>query len=263
MSEAVATPAGQGKERKFGAWWGVGLFGILLVGSLVGNVIGGMAYGIYIAATRGKEALQALSSGQVSPAGTTLIVVCGLLVGAGLFFVFSHWRARHLLRDGSAGGIGWVPATKQAGMAAVLAGVLMTAIAVGTLFWFPVDLSTLSGPLAIMQQGGFWVQTVLVVIAVVYAPVVEEYMFRGVLFSAFQRSWGTWPAAVVVTLLFTGMHAADKLDYLPGFALVFLLAAGTMFLRLRYRSLVPAIAMHFVYNLALVIIEATGIVPTL
>lgn len=261
MSEAIAAPTGQPKERRFGAWWGVGLFGILLVGSLLGNILGGIGYAIYVAATRGQEALQSMSGGGISPGGTAVVVLAGILVGTGLFIGISFWRARHLLRDSSEGGIGWVPSSRRAGLVGVAAGMLASMVAVATVIWMPVDPTTLTGPLAVMQQGGVWVQAVLVVLAVLYAPIAEEYMFRGVLFAAFQRSWGKWPAAVVVTLLFTGMHAADKLDYLPGFALVALLAIGTMILRLRYRSLMPAIIMHFFYNLSLVVAKAVGVVP--
>ena len=91
----------------------------------------------------------------------------------------------------------------------------------------------------------------------VVAPICEEFLFRGYIFTAL-RSWrGTWPAAVITGLVFGAVHAgsAPALDLVP--------LAGLGFgLCLLYRytgSLYPCIAAHSLNNsLAFAALEGWG-----
>jgi membrane protease YdiL (CAAX protease family) len=91
----------------------------------------------------------------------------------------------------------------------------------------------------------------------VIAPICEEFLFRGYIFTAL-RSWrGTWPAAVITGLVFGGVHAgsAPALDLVP--------LAGLGFgLCLLYRysgSLYPCIAVHSLNNsIAFAALEGWG-----
>lgn len=80
----------------------------------------------------------------------------------------------------------------------------------------------------------------------VVAPICEEFLFRGYIFTAL-RSWrGTWPAALITAVLFGGVHAgsAPALDLLP-------LAALGFGLCLLYRysgSLYPCFVAHSLNN---------------
>jgi membrane protease YdiL (CAAX protease family) len=47
----------------------------------------------------------------------------------------------------------------------------------------------------------------LAVVAVLLAPVTEELVFRGLLLRSFLRRTSFWPAAVLSTVLFAGLHA--------------------------------------------------------
>jgi hypothetical protein len=95
------------------------------------------------------------------------------------------------------------------------------------------------------------------VLTCVVAPICEEFLFRGYMFTAL-RSWcGTWPAAVITGLVFGGVHAgsAPALDLVP--------LAGLGFgLCLLYRytgSLYPCIAAHSLNNsLAFAALEGWG-----
>ncbi|MGZ4507404.1 MAG: CPBP family intramembrane glutamic endopeptidase [Blastococcus sp.] len=53
---------------------------------------------------------------------------------------------------------------------------------------------------------GLWSIAVLVVLAVVVAPVAEELMFRGLLLRTFMRRLSFWPAALLSTALFAAFH---------------------------------------------------------
>jgi hypothetical protein len=80
----------------------------------------------------------------------------------------------------------------------------------------------------------------------VIAPICEEFLFRGYIFTALRGSAGTLPAALITGLLFGGVHAtsAPVADLLP-------LAALGFGLCLLYRytgSLYPGIAAHSLNN---------------
>jgi len=80
----------------------------------------------------------------------------------------------------------------------------------------------------------------------VVAPICEEFLFRGYIFTALRNWHGTLPAALITGLLFGGVHAgsAPALDLLP--------LAGLGFgLCLLYRysgSLYPCLAAHALNN---------------
>jgi uncharacterized protein len=91
------------------------------------------------------------------------------------------------------------------------------------------------------------VTTLLAVIAaVVMAPLVEEVVFRGVLFQGMKRRVGLWPAAVVSSLLFAVVHVeVQQPIYSSGFVLLGILFAWTMH---RFGSLVVPIVAHATFN---------------
>ncbi len=91
----------------------------------------------------------------------------------------------------------------------------------------------------------------------VVAPICEEFLFRGYMFTAL-RSWrGTWPATVIVGLVFGGVHAgsAPVLDLVPLAGLGF----GLCVLYRYTGSLYPCIAAHSLNNsLAFAALEGWG-----
>jgi uncharacterized protein len=91
----------------------------------------------------------------------------------------------------------------------------------------------------------------------VIAPICEEFLFRGFIFTALRNWRGTWPAAIITGLLFGGVHAfsAPAVDLVP-------LAALGVGLCLLYRytgSLYPCIAAHSLNNsVAFGVLEGWG-----
>ena len=85
-------------------------------------------------------------------------------------------------------------------------------------------------------------------LAVFTAPVVEEVVYRGVLYSAFQRSIGTVSAVVLVTLLFALVHVPQ---YYPSYSTIFLLTLLSLILtlvRVYTGNLLPCIILHTAFN---------------
>ena len=91
--------------------------------------------------------------------------------------------------------------------------------------------------------------TVLLVVVAFIGPVTEEVFFRGFLYSAFKKSWGVLPALFISSILFSVVHL-QVYSFLPLFIIGWLLA----YLFEKTRSLFPAIFLHAVYNLILILI---------
>ncbi len=80
----------------------------------------------------------------------------------------------------------------------------------------------------------------------VIAPICEEFLFRGFIFTALRNWKGTWPAAIITGLLFGGVHvgSAPAVDLVP---LAFL-GFGLCLLYRITGSLYPCIAAHSLNN---------------
>ena len=84
----------------------------------------------------------------------------------------------------------------------------------------------------------FW----YMVMSVGFAPLAEEYLFRGLLFRALDREWGGWKAVLGAAAFFAVYH--PLLSWPP----VFLLGAVNCLLFRKTRRLAPAVLLHMVYN---------------
>jgi membrane protease YdiL (CAAX protease family) len=109
-----------------------------------------------------------------------------------------------------------------------------------------------SDPILELREAGASTGTVFLLVCVT-PPFLEEAAFRGVILEKIRESFGTRPAVIVVSILFSVLHLA-LLSFIPFAALAVVLAA----LRLRTGSLWPAIVGHALFNLATMLFEAGG-----
>lgn len=93
-------------------------------------------------------------------------------------------------------------------------------------------------------------------LALVLAPFLEEFLFRGVMFHGISRGLGPWGATVIVTVLFVALHTLEAAQYWP--ALVFITGIGvfTLVVRIRFASLAPAVVAHLSYNAVIAVVAA-------
>lgn len=85
-------------------------------------------------------------------------------------------------------------------------------------------------------------------VATFSAPIVEEVVYRGVLYSAFQRTLGIPAAFTLVTILFAVVHVPQ---YYPSFSTIFLLTLLSViltFVRVWSNNLLPCIILHTLFN---------------
>ena len=80
------------------------------------------------------------------------------------------------------------------------------------------------------------------------APIVEEVIYRGILYSALQRTLGVGVGVVTVTLLFAVVHVPQ---YYPSYSTILLLLLLSLVLtlvRVKTGNLLPCIVLHTIFN---------------
>jgi len=95
---------------------------------------------------------------------------------------------------------------------------------------------------------GYSVRLMIAVLAVATAPLVEEVVYRGVLYGGIERTYGKMAAVLVVTFLFAGVHAQQYWGSVASLAAIFLLSLVLTTLRAWTGKLLPCVATHLVYN---------------
>ncbi len=93
------------------------------------------------------------------------------------------------------------------------------------------------------------------ILALIFAPLGEEILFRGLLEGMLLTSLDLWSAVVIPALLFSMVHAIPFSDSPRPFLLSLLMSALILgllagYLRAVSNSLLPAIAVHVGFNLA-------------
>jgi membrane protease YdiL (CAAX protease family) len=86
------------------------------------------------------------------------------------------------------------------------------------------------------------------IVASTTAPLVEEIIYRGILYSALQRVTGAALGVAIVTLLFAGLHV---LQYWPNFGAISAITVLSLVLtviRARTGRLLPCYMIHLVFN---------------
>lgn len=233
---------------KFGPWQGV----LLVVGYMLAQAAGFILVGLLWGAGQGFQALlhhhrfpPHSGLGIQQEAWATLI---GFIASAvwSIGYVWRQARGRIVLGDAS--GIAMRPARMQAYFAAVGVALLAIVFAYVAVVALPPDLDQLTGPTSKLLDAPGLPHAVITLLALVGAPLMEEFVFRGAFFAALAGRWGAWAAGVLTTLVFTALHWMDKIHWWPGFVVVGFLGALLVLLRLRYKSLWPGMLAHFLYN---------------
>lgn len=83
----------------------------------------------------------------------------------------------------------------------------------------------------------------VVVLAVIVAPAVEELVFRGYLYGVVRKVAGVWFGAPTTALVFAGVHG-----HLPSLAALFVLGMALSLIYERTRRLWIVIVLHAVFN---------------
>lgn len=255
-----ATPA-----RSPGVGEAIGLlalyFGLQLTVGLAGMVAAGMVIGLRTGLAGGPGTF--LQAAIADPDLRTGITAGTLLIAAGVTLWLIHrWWPRPWRLGPAWQGFGFTPASSAAFYALALALGVAAPVFGGLLtHWLAGDHPVTQSIAQMGRTAGLWGRIVLALLAVTIGPLVEETMFRGVLFSALlrfrRRDTVTGDpeqrrialAMLVSAALFATVHLPDlgwQWYALPDLAL---LGVGCAWLRLHSGSLWPAVVAHGVNNL--------------
>ena len=92
------------------------------------------------------------------------------------------------------------------------------------------------------------VRIAIAVLATFTAPLVEEAVYRGVLYSGLRKSFGLTTTVVLVTVMFTGVHVLQYLGAWVSIAGLTLLSLALTVIRAKTKSILPCVAIHTVNN---------------
>ena len=95
----------------------------------------------------------------------------------------------------------------------------------------------------VVGESSFWMRVYLAALAVVFAPLFEEILFRGIGLPLLARKWGAAPAIVIVSLLFAAIHL-----HLPSMVPLFIIAAAFSLAYIHTGSIVVPVVMHGLFN---------------
>jgi membrane protease YdiL (CAAX protease family) len=232
------------------------LFVYYAVQIVVGVVIG-IGGGLWYVVSRGADDPQVVDLAQrsvVVPAS-----LAGVVAGGVVAFRLARRSMPGPIASGALLSIGWSPARSRDLLLAAAAGV-------GLAFFYLFGLMAASppspnqqwGPLVSAAMSGGWARHTWAILALFVTPPVEEFVFRGVLFTGFSRSWMPGSAGALVLILFVAVHLPEVVAYGPAVVAVALVGGATLVARIVTNSLLPAIALHAFYNLGLVVATYAG-----
>lgn len=95
---------------------------------------------------------------------------------------------------------------------------------------------------------GFSVRIMVAALAVLSAPLIEEIIYRGVVYASVEGLWGKAAAVVTVTALFALVHVPQYWGSYAAIAAICSLSLVLTLLRAWTDRLAPCVATHLVYN---------------
>ncbi len=253
---AIAAETNQRNADSIGAGKAILItIGFYLAQAVVGFIVGIIAV-VYCIATGGR--LTPAMTAQIQKAVTPPAAMVGLAASGVLVLLLTRWVLRRSdLQDGLAS-LGWRSARSREVAVGLCAGVALAAFYLLLLVRiFPPASVQTWGPMATAAAAGGWPRALWAITALL-APPIEEFVFRGVLWTGLRRSSGAAVAGLLVTALFVGCHAMEALSYWPAWLPITALGVTTVSLRAQTGSLVPPLAVHAAYNVCLVLTVYLG-----
>ena len=97
-------------------------------------------------------------------------------------------------------------------------------------------------------ESSMYTRVATALVAVATAPLIEEVIYRGVLYPAVEKVTGMAFAIVVVSLLFAGVHVWQYKDNVAVILVITLLSFTLTVARAVTGTMLPAFIIHLVFN---------------
>ncbi len=95
---------------------------------------------------------------------------------------------------------------------------------------------------------GFGVRALVALLAVASAPLIEELVYRGVVYASLEGFWGRMPAFTLSTLLFAVVHVPQYWGSFAAITAILTLSIVLTGLRAWTGQLLPCVVVHMIYN---------------
>lgn len=219
--------------------WIVSLLFLLFV-----PLIAALPYIVYVWRTHGSLNPQALGADKTLLFLSILgVVPAHLLTLLLVWFVVTDWRRRPFWRTI---GFEWPESVSPA------IGTLGCVIVAAALFVAGAYVTKLWGgsktDLDLLVESSLAARFATAIVAVFTAPLVEELIYRGVLYSAIEQTLGKIIAFFGVSLLFTGVHIVQYKNNISVILVITLLSFTLTFLRSYTGKIMPSFVVHLVFN---------------
>lgn len=186
---------------------------------------------------------------------TVFIMILGALVSFVVVFELMKPYFPGSIKLGAYAPLGWVGCSATWCWGAAGFGVLLS------LFYslimvsnFPPSDGYTPGSVSSALNTMGWVKLSIAFSVIVLAPIVEEFLYRGVLYTGFAKSFGKIISGFLVTILFVSMHLTQYGDYWVALLAIASVSVATLIVRELKGSLVPAIFLHSGANFASVVL---------
>jgi membrane protease YdiL (CAAX protease family) len=223
---------------------------LVFLAFLLTQVFVGAAVGV-----AGAIAFMMISPGGDSAEVLHLVVMPASIAAAIVGGLVAFGVARRMLpgpvSSGALASIGWRKAQRLHLLVAAVAGLSLSAFYLYGLAGLHPSAPRHVGPVTALVESGGLPRLLWAVLALLIAPPIEEFVFRGVMFTGFRRSWGGPSAATVTVFLFALIHLTEA----HGAALlsIVLLGYAAVIARTASESLLAPITLHAAYNLGIVV----------
>ena len=163
-----------------------------------------------------------------------------------LLYIYSVVRFKHRLPFWA--GLRWPRATSTPVGKFVIAGAALAVLV--QILWLPSETKLPIERLFHSQEAVY----LLAAFGILVAPLVEEVIFRGFLFAAFERVWGLRSAVWSTSVLFAAIHVPQLRGGVTAMVAIFGVGLAFSWIRARTGSLAPPYFMHLAYNSTLFVL---------
>jgi membrane protease YdiL (CAAX protease family) len=126
----------------------------------------------------------------------------------------------------------------------VLLGLILFGLALGVTYLYGERKTDLD----IIIESSLYTRITTAFVAVATAPLVEELIYRGVLYRALEKAAGTGITIAIVSLLFAGVHVFQYRNNIAVITVITLLSITLTVVRAMTGKMLPAFIIHFVFN---------------
>lgn len=144
--------------------------------------------------------------------------------------------------------IGWEWPKETSPLVGALLSVLTAVLLYGVAWGITKFYGGQKTDIDMLIESSMYTRVATAVIAFATAPLVEEVIYRGVIYSAIEKAGGVALAVTVVSLLFAGVHVAQYRNNVSVIAVITLLSITLTLSRAVTGKLLPAFVIHLVFN---------------